>query len=52
MCFPLCSALVDDWVLVSEDEIKKSLCQLMDNNGIVVDGTAAMAYAGCLKYLD
>jgi threonine dehydratase len=52
LCYPLCQALIDDWILVSEDEVVTSLVQLIENKGIVVEGAAAMAYAGCLKYLD
>lgn len=52
LCYPLCEALIDEWILVSEKETEKAMYCLAENHGMVVEGSAAMAYAGCLKYLD
>jgi threonine dehydratase len=47
----LCKHLVDDWVLVREDEIERALWDITQIEKIIVEGSAALAYAGCLKYL-
>ena len=61
LCFPLCQVLIDDWELVTEEEIEKALYTLVENKRIFVEGwylfyivwgAAALVYAGCLKYLD
>ncbi|GAA3551503.1 pyridoxal-phosphate dependent enzyme [Kribbella ginsengisoli] len=43
--FDLCSRLVDDWVLVSEDAIKNALRMVIDTEHQLVEGSAAMAFA-------
>jgi threonine dehydratase len=43
--FELCRALVDDWVLVGEDEIRAALRTVIDTEHQLVEGSAAMAFA-------
>lgn len=43
--FPLCSELIDEWVLVEEDEIRASLRMVIDTEHELVEGSAAMAFA-------
>ena len=41
--------LVDDWVLVTEDEIRSAMARVFDNHRLVIEGAAAVAVAGFLK---
>lgn len=45
---PLCSALVDDWILVSEDGIRSALRTTLQATGQRVEGAAGVAVAGAL----
>jgi threonine dehydratase len=45
----LCSRLVDEFVLVSEDEIAEAFRQTIENEGILIEGAAAVAVAGYRK---
>lgn len=47
--FPLCQELVDDWELVSEEEIKAAVKFILDNHHKLVEGAAAVAVAAYLK---
>ncbi len=47
--FDLCRDLVDDYVLVSETEIKQAMCQFMDSHQLMIEGAAAVAIAAYLK---
>ncbi|WP_282053200.1 threonine ammonia-lyase [Phaeobacter inhibens] len=47
--FELCQALVDDLVLCEEDEIWEAYKDLAHNEGLLVEGAAALAYAGYRK---
>lgn len=47
--FAMCRELVDDWVLVSEDEIKKALIRIFETHRLVIEGAAGVAVAGFLK---
>jgi threonine dehydratase len=47
--FELCRALVDDYVKVTEDEIKESLRLFMQTHHILIEGSAAVAVASYLK---
>lgn len=49
--FPICQALVDDYVLVSEEEIKEALRLIIDRHQKMIEGAAAVAVAGYLKTL-
>jgi threonine dehydratase len=44
-----CRALVDDWALVSETEIRNALVRVFDLHRLVIEGAAAVAVAGFLK---
>lgn len=47
--FPLCQKLVDDWILVSEDEIKQAVKLIFENHQLVIEGSAGVAVASFLK---
>jgi threonine dehydratase len=46
---PLCTELVDDWVLVEEHQIHSALRLMIDTEHQLVEGAAAMAVAAGLK---
>jgi len=48
--FPLCQKLVDDWVLVSEDEIKHAIRLVLDEHHRAIEGSAGVAVAAYLKH--
>ena len=50
--FPLNQAVVDEFVVVSEDEIAEAMRHYMDTEGQVVEGAAGVAIAGMLKRKD
>jgi threonine dehydratase len=47
--FDLCQMLVDDYVTVTEEEIKDSLRQFMETHHMLVEGAAAVAVSSYLK---
>jgi threonine dehydratase len=47
--FDLCRALIDDFLTVSEEEIVESMVQVIENELILVEGSAAVAVAGYRK---
>ena len=47
--FDACRTLVDDWVLVTEDEIRQAMVRVFDNHRLVIEGAAAVTVAGFLK---
>ena len=47
--FDLCRALVDDWVLVSEEEIAAAMRLVMETQHLLIEGAAGAAVAGYLK---
>lgn len=47
--FELCQALVDDYITVTEDEIKESLRLFMQTHHMMIEGAAAVAIASYLK---
>eukprot|EP00871_Galdieria_phlegrea_P004414 jgi/Galph1/4974/GphlegSOOS_G3602.1 len=47
--FPLCQQYVDDYILVSEDEIRENIRYMVDKHKKVVEGAAAVAIAACRK---
>jgi threonine dehydratase len=47
--FALCQQLLDDYVLVSEDEIKQAMRLLIERERWLVEGAAGVAVAGLLK---
>ncbi len=47
--FPLCKALADDFVTVTEEEILTAMRQVRDAHGFLVEGAAGVALAGYLR---
>ncbi len=47
--FPLCQELVNDWELVSEEEIKAAVKFMLDNHHKLVEGAAGVAVAAYLR---
>jgi threonine dehydratase len=50
--FELCRDLVDDYETVTETEIKESLRQYLQVHHILIEGSAAVALAACVKQGD
>ncbi len=48
--FNLCQSHVDDWVVVSEDQIRAAMRQVFDAHGIVIEGAAGVAVAAMKDY--
>ena len=49
LTFPLCQQFVDDYILVSEDEIKSAIVTIMKTHYLLVEGAAGVAVAALLK---
>ncbi len=47
--FDPCRTLVDDWVLVTEAEIRSAMVRIFDNHRLVIEGAAGVTVAGFLK---
>lgn len=47
--FGLCKTLVDEFILVTEDEIKNAIRMMIDNHGKLVEGSAAVTVAAFVK---
>jgi len=47
--FDLCRTLVDEWVLVTEDEIKAAMKLVFERHRLVIEGAAGVAVAGLLR---
>ncbi len=47
--FPLCQHLVDDYVLVSEEEIKEAMKLFMETQHMLIEGAAGVALAAFLQ---
>ena len=47
--FDPCRSLIDDWVLVSEAEIRSAMVRVFDNHRLVIEGAAGVTVAGFLK---
>lgn len=47
--FPLCQKLVDEFILVSEEEIKEAIRAMFHRHRKIVEGSAAVAVASMLK---
>ena len=48
--FEMCKRYVDDYVLVSEDEIKKAIRVIVEEHGIKVEGAAVLSIGALSKY--
>lgn len=49
LTFPLCQRLVDDYVLVSEDEIRQAMRLCMETHHLLIEGAAGVPLAALLK---
>jgi threonine dehydratase len=47
--FDLCGKLIDDFVLVSEEEIAAAMRQFIETHHLLIEGSAGVALAGFLK---
>ena len=47
--FPICRDFVDDYILVTEEEIKKAIQFMIEKHHKIVEGAAAVSVAGLLK---
>jgi threonine dehydratase len=47
--FDLCRKLVDDYILVTENEIKKAIKVILENHHMVIEGAAAVTVASFIK---
>lgn len=47
--FPICSSLIDRFVLISEEEIKHAIKHLYDHHQMIVEGAAGVAMAAAMK---
>lgn len=45
MTFPLAKELVDDWIAVEEADIKSTIFEYLDNEGMLIEGAASVAVA-------
>jgi threonine dehydratase len=50
--FDLCLELVDDFILVSEEEIKNALKLILEKHALLVEGAAALTAAALLQQAD
>lgn len=50
--FELCKKLVDDYILVSEEEIKDAIISLIKTQHLLIEGAAAVALAALIKNAD
>jgi threonine dehydratase len=48
--FPLCAELVDEWILVSEEQIYDALRLTIDTEHQLIEGAAAVALAAGIEY--
>jgi threonine dehydratase len=49
LTFPLCQRLVDEWLLVSEDEIAAAMRVVAEAHGFLIEGAAGVAIAALLR---
>lgn len=47
--FALCQKYVDDWLLISEDEIKNAMKMIFEQHRLVIEGSAGVAVAGLIQ---
>ncbi|MDZ7714643.1 MAG: threonine/serine dehydratase [Balneolaceae bacterium] len=48
--FDLCKKLVDNFILISESEIKQAIIQMLEKHHKLIEGSAGVAVASLLKY--
>ncbi|EDO34603.1 predicted protein [Nematostella vectensis] len=49
VAFPVCQEVVDDWVVVTEEEIAKAVYEVMDKHHKIVEGSAGVSFASYIK---
>jgi threonine dehydratase len=47
--FPLCESIVDRYLLIDEDDIKKAIRYIFHQHGMVIEGAAGVAFAAAYK---
>jgi len=47
--FDICREVVDDFILVSEDEIKDAIRLIVEKHGLLIEGSAALSVASFIK---
>ncbi|KXJ08609.1 uncharacterized protein LOC110248550 [Exaiptasia diaphana] len=47
--FDICKEVVDDWVIVTEEEIAKAIYNVMEHHHKIVEGSAGLAIAAYIK---
>ena len=47
--FPLCQRLIDDYILVSEEEIRQATRQFIESHHMLIEGAAGVPLAALLK---
>lgn len=47
--FEICQTVVDEWITVTEEEIRNTLLQFMETHLLLIEGAAAVAIAAFLK---
>jgi threonine dehydratase len=50
--FPLCRAVVDDWVVVNEAEIRSALRLVLERQSVLIEGASALPVAALLATRD
>jgi len=50
--FPLCRAVVDDWVVVNEGEIRSALRLVLEQQSVLIEGASALPVAALLATRD
>jgi threonine dehydratase len=46
--FPLCQALVDDWIVVDEPALRSAIRLVLERQSVLIEGAAALPVAGLL----
>ena len=49
LTFPICQRYVDDFVLVSEEEIRQAICHVLEKHHLLIEGAAALSVGAFLK---
>ena len=47
--FEICKQHVDDYILLSEDEISSAIRQVLEKENMLIEGAAALTVAACIK---
>jgi threonine dehydratase len=49
--FPICQALVDDFILVTEEEIASAIRLIIKKHGLLIEGAAALSVAAFIRQI-